>query len=31
LLLAPINAGVYGALGLTFGYAWLASRKAGPG
>ena len=26
-LLAPMNAGVYGALGLTLGYAWLAFRK----
>jgi hypothetical protein len=27
LLLAPMNAGVYGALGLTLGYAWLAIAK----
>ena len=27
LLLAPMNAAVYGALGLTLGYAWLAFRK----
>jgi hypothetical protein len=27
LLLAPMNAAVYGALGLTLGYAWLALRK----
>ena len=26
-LLAPMNAGVYGALGTTLGYAWLAFRK----
>jgi hypothetical protein len=26
-LLAPMNAGVYGSLGLTLGYAWLALRK----
>ncbi len=26
-LLAPMNAGVYGSLGLTLGYAWLAFRK----
>jgi hypothetical protein len=26
-LLAPLNAGVYGALGLTLGYAWLAFGK----
>jgi hypothetical protein len=26
-LLAPMNAAVYGALGLTLGYAWLAVRK----
>jgi hypothetical protein len=26
-LLAPMNAAVYGALGLTLGYAWLAARK----
>jgi len=26
-LLAPLNAGVYGALGTTLGYAWLAFRK----
>jgi len=26
-LLAPMNAAVYGALGSTFGYAWLAFRK----
>ena len=26
-LLAPMNAAVYGALGLTLGYAWLAFRK----
>jgi hypothetical protein len=26
-LLAPMNAAVYGALGLTVGYAWLAFRK----
>jgi hypothetical protein len=26
-LLAPMNAGVYGALGATLGYAWLAFRK----
>lgn len=25
-LLAPMNAAVYGSLGLTFGYAWLALR-----
>ncbi len=30
LLLAPMNAGVYGALGLTLGYAWLALRKQTP-
>jgi hypothetical protein len=29
-LLAPMNAGVYGALGLTLGYAWLAFRKRTP-
>ena len=27
LLLAPMNAAVYGALGLTLGYAWLAFRE----
>jgi hypothetical protein len=27
LLLAPMNAGVYGSLGLTLRYAWLAFRK----
>ena len=27
-LLAPMNAAVYGSLGLTFAYAWLASSKA---
>lgn len=27
LLLAPMNTAVYGALGLTLGYAWLAFRK----
>lgn len=27
LLLAPMNAAVYGALGLTVGYSWLAFRK----
>jgi hypothetical protein len=26
-LLAPMNAAVYGSLGLTLGYAWLAFRK----
>jgi len=26
-LLAPMNAGVYGSLGLTVGFAWLAFRK----
>jgi hypothetical protein len=26
-LLAPMNAAVYGSLGLTVGYAWLAFRK----
>jgi hypothetical protein len=26
-LLAPMNAAVYGSLGLTLGYAWLALRK----
>jgi hypothetical protein len=26
-LLAPLNAAVYGSLGLTLGYAWLAFRK----
>ncbi len=26
-LLAPMNAGAYGALGLTLGYAWMAFRK----
>jgi hypothetical protein len=26
-LLAPMNAGVYGALGATLGYAWLVFRK----
>jgi hypothetical protein len=26
-LLAPMNAGVYGSLGLTLGFAWLAFRK----
>ena len=26
-LLAPMNAAVYGSLGLTLGYAWLVSRK----
>ena len=26
-LLAPMNAGVYGSLGLTLGYTWLAFRK----
>ena len=30
LLLAPMNAAVYGALGLTLGYAWLALRKRRP-
>ena len=30
LLLAPMNAGVYGALGLSLGYAWLALRKQTP-
>ena len=30
-LLAPMNAAVYGSLGLTFGYVWLACRKAQPG
>jgi hypothetical protein len=28
LMLAPMNAAVYGSLGLTLGYAWLAVRKA---
>jgi hypothetical protein len=27
LLLAPMNAAVYGSLGLTLGYAWLAFRR----
>ena len=27
VLLAPMNAAVYGALGVTLGYAWLALRK----
>ncbi len=27
LLLAPMNAGVYGAVGLALGYAWLALHK----
>jgi hypothetical protein len=27
LLLAPMNAGVYGAIGVSLGYAWLAVRK----
>lgn len=27
LLMAPMNAAVYGALGVTLGYAWLAVRK----
>ena len=27
LLLAPMNAGVYGSLGLCLGYAWLAFHK----
>jgi len=27
-VLAPMNAAAYGLLGLTLGYAWLASRKA---
>lgn len=31
LLLAPMNAAVYGSLGLTAGYAWLASHKGRPG
>ena len=26
-LLSPMNAGVYGSLGITLGYAWLALRK----
>jgi len=26
-LLAPMNAAVYGSLGLTLGYAWLTFRK----
>jgi hypothetical protein len=26
-LLAPMNAAVYGSLGLTLGYTWLAFRK----
>jgi hypothetical protein len=26
-LLAPLNAGVYGGLGVTLGYAWLAFGK----
>jgi hypothetical protein len=26
LLLAPMNAAVYGSLGLTLGYVWLALR-----
>ncbi len=26
-LLAPLNAGAYGALGLTLGYAWMVFRK----
>jgi hypothetical protein len=26
-LLAPMNAAVYGALGVTLGYAWMAFRK----
>jgi hypothetical protein len=30
-LLAPMNAGVYGALGLTLGCAWLAFRKTRSG
>lgn len=28
LLLAPMNAAVYGSLGLAFGYVWLAFHKA---
>lgn len=31
LLLAPMNAAVYGSLGLTFGYLWLVSRRTRPG
>jgi len=27
LLLAPMNAGVYGALGMTLTYGWLISRR----
>jgi hypothetical protein len=27
LLLAPLNAGVYGALGVTLGYGWMAFSK----
>jgi hypothetical protein len=30
-ILAPMNAAVYGSLGLTVGYAWLALRKRTPG
>jgi len=30
LLLAPMNAGVYGSLGLMLGYAWLAFRRGIP-
>ena len=28
-MLAPMNAAVYGALGLTLGYAWMIARKRG--
>jgi hypothetical protein len=27
-LLAPLNAGVYGAVGITLGYVWLAFRQS---
>jgi hypothetical protein len=30
-LLAPMNAAVYGSLGLTLGYAWLALHKRASG
>jgi hypothetical protein len=29
-LLSPMNAAVYGSLGLTVGYVWLAFRKRTP-
>jgi len=31
LLLAPMNAAVYGSLGVTLGYLWLVSRNRRPG